>query len=55
MTTATAAALTPYRIRPTDTNRSLPLSCGHKHVTGNTVHIDQASGVAVCGRCVSHE
>jgi hypothetical protein len=50
------AHLEPYQIKPIDTNNNVPLTCGHKHVTGDTVHIATAGPwVAICDRCKDKE
>ncbi len=44
--------LEPYTVKPIDTNNNVPLTCGHKHVTGDTIHIAIAGRwTALCDRC----
>lgn len=45
--------LIPYRIGRFDTNETLPLACGHKHVLGDTVY--DAGTETVCARCAEEE
>lgn len=44
----------PMRIRDTDTNRLWPLTCGHKHVTGDTIwYRERDEFDAYCTRCAA--
>ena len=48
--------LEPYVVKPIDTNNNVPLTCGHKHVTGDTIHVATAGRwKAICDRCHDKE
>ncbi|GAA0529436.1 hypothetical protein GCM10010172_07650 [Paractinoplanes ferrugineus] len=50
------AHLEPYKVKPIDTNNNVPLTCGHKHVTGDTIHVATAGRwKAICDRCHEKE
>lgn len=47
-----SVALEPYVVKPIDTNGTVPLTCGHKHVTGDTIYVAVAGQWrAICDRC----
>lgn len=48
----------PMRVGPNWNNAAFPLTCGHRHVTGDTVWQgpdSYADPVLACDRCVVHE
>lgn len=43
--------LAPVQITRWHTNTSLPMTCGHRHVTGQTVYANADESIVVCEGC----